>query len=84
MKLELLKEGIHFKCTGCGKCCTGEPGYVFLSQEDIQNLSLHLNLSQEAFLKKYTRYVEGRISLLEDPKNYDCIFFKKSETLHCI
>lgn len=81
MKLELLQEGINFKCTGCGQCCTGEPGYVFLSDEDIENLATKLSISKDLFLQKYTRYVEGRISLLEDPKNYDCIFLKNQK--HC-
>lgn len=70
------QEGLRFKCTQCGQCCTGEPGYVWLSSADIERLSKHFNMSQEAFLKTYTRRVGKRISLLEDAKTYDCILLK--------
>ena len=70
------KDGLRFNCTGCGKCCTGAPGYVWLEEEDIARLSKRLNLSRDAFLKRYTRQVGNRISLIEDPHNYDCVFLK--------
>lgn len=70
------KEGLSFKCTGCGQCCTGSPGYVWLSPEEIKAMASHLNITEEEFTRKYTRYVYGRISLLEHPKTYDCVFLK--------
>jgi Fe-S-cluster containining protein len=73
------KEGLRFKCTGCGKCCTGAPGYVWLDEEDIERLAMKLNLSKETFLKTYTRQVGSRISLCEDPQNYDCTFLKEGK-----
>ena len=72
------KEGLYFKCTGCGACCSKEPGYVWLTEEDIERASKHLNLTREEFLKKYTRLVNGDYSLLERP-NYDCIFLKENK-----
>ncbi|MGE0199238.1 MAG: metallophosphoesterase [Simkaniaceae bacterium] len=68
-------KGLRFKCTGCGKCCTG-PGFVWLEEEDVKNLSHHLNLSEEAFFKKYTRQLGFDYSLKEDPQTTDCIFLK--------
>lgn len=78
------KEGLRFKCTGCGKCCTGAPGYVWLEEEDIVRLAKRLNLPREVFLKRYTRQVGSRISLTEDPHTYDCVFLegKKICTLY--
>ena len=73
------KEGLRFKCTGCGKCCTG-PGYVWLSKEDIDRLAKHLKLSKEIFLKKYTRQVGFDVALLNDPETVDCIFLKDKKT----
>jgi len=70
------KDGLRFKCTGCGECCTGEPGYVWLSPEEIKTIANHLGLPIEEFLKTYTRKIFGRVSLLEDRLNYDCIFLK--------
>jgi len=70
------KNGLKFKCTGCGQCCTGEPGYVWLTPEEIDTIAAHLGISKEKFIKTYTRSVFGRLSLREDRVNFDCIFLK--------
>lgn len=70
------KKGLSFKCTGCGECCTGEPGYVWLSSEEIDTIADHLKISREKFLQTYTRKIFGKISLREDLLNYDCVFLK--------
>ena len=28
-------EGLRFKCTECGQCCTGAPGYVWVNEEEV-------------------------------------------------
>lgn len=71
-----FEEGLKFKCTGCGKCCTGSPGYVWLTDEDITRLAKHLKLTEKEFIKRYTRTVNRRISLVEMKKTYDCVFLK--------
>lgn len=70
------KEGLQFECTSCGKCCSGFPGYVWLSEEEIQQICEYLKLSQEEFLRKYTRLVGEKISLIETNENYSCIFLR--------
>lgn len=70
------KDGLRFKCTGCGECCTGAPGYVWLTDEDIDRLATHFKLTKEDFLKTHTRYVNGRYSLKESPPSYDCVFLQ--------
>lgn len=71
-----FSQGLKFKCTGCGDCCTGSPGYVWVSEEEIHAIAKHLNLSIVEFRNKYIRQVGQRESLLEHPKNFDCIFLK--------
>lgn len=73
------KDGLKFKCTECGKCCTGAPGYVWLTEEDIERLSKHFELTREEFIKKHVRFVGKRLSLNEIPKTYDCEFFKDNK-----
>lgn len=70
------KEGLRFECTGCGQCCTGAPGYVWLSAQEIDEISAHLQISKEEFMSRYTRNVFGRYSLIEDRANFDCVFLK--------
>ena len=71
------QKGLYFKCLkGCANCCTGAPGYVWLDDSEIEKISEHLKLSKKDFLKKYTRQIGKKISLIEDFKNYDCCFLK--------
>ena len=78
------KDGLHFQCAGCGGCCTGAPGYVWLTDEEEKQIADFLNISLDEFEKTYTRMVYGlRRSLKEIPQsNYDCVFFN-SETKQC-
>lgn len=76
---EWFKEGLRFKCTGCGKCCTGAPGYVFLSPRDIDALASHLEMSISDFMKKYTYQVDEKVSLIDRPKSDHCIFLKNNQ-----
>lgn len=68
-------DGLKFKCTECGKCCTGGPGYAWVTKEEIKAIADHLGMTTTAFGKKYLRYINGRYALLEQ-QNYDCIFLK--------
>jgi Fe-S-cluster containining protein len=70
-------DGLHFTCQQCGNCCTGGPGYVWLSDEELDRLAEHLKLSKRETVRKYCRKVDGKISLKEihtRSGNYDCIF----------
>ena len=67
-------EGLRFECTRCGRCCTGEPGYVWVEKEEIARIAEFLKMSQKEFRKRFCRRVITRISLLERP-NGDCVFF---------
>ncbi len=71
------RDGLRFQCTGCGDCCTGAPGYVWVSDEEIRRLADALGLSAAAFEARYTRSVGDRKSLLEVDHG-DCVFFDRS------
>lgn len=80
MKLPLSKpwyhEGLQFECTGCGGCCTGAPGFIWVTEEEIETIADHLGLSTDQFSKKYVRVAEGKYSLKETQPNNDCVFLK--------
>lgn len=73
------KEGLKFKCTGCGKCCTGGPGYVWIDEKEIAEMAAFLKITPKEFEKLYTRHVNGRLSLRENKVNYDCVFLKDKQ-----
>jgi uncharacterized protein len=73
--------GLRFQCTGCGACCTGAPGYVWVNKAEIAALADAVRLEVEEFERRYVRRVGMRKSLLELP-NGDCIFLH-SESRTC-
>ena len=75
------KDGLQFTCSGCGDCCTGSPGYVWVNQEEIDAMAARVELSSEQFEEHYTRKIGARRSLKEF-SNGDCVFFNH-DTRHC-
>ncbi len=74
------KEGLNFKCTGCGKCCSGSPGYVWLLEDEITKIADYLKISKEDFCKKFLIQVGSRYSLRDlKHQNYSCIFLKDKQ-----
>jgi Fe-S-cluster containining protein len=71
------RDGLAFSCTRCGACCTGAPGYVWVSDEEIERLAEFRGETPEQFAAKFVRRVEDRHSLIEKPGG-DCIFWDKS------
>jgi len=68
-------DGLKFSCTGCGHCCTGAPGYVWVNKAEIEALSQAMGFENiEKFEDKYVRKIGIRKSLVEFP-NGDCVFF---------
>lgn len=59
--------GLRFACRRCGRCCSGEPGYVFLRLGEAEGIAAALGLGLEAFFLRHTRRVPGGISLRERP-----------------
>jgi uncharacterized protein len=68
------KDGLQFKCTACGDCCTGAEGYVWVNKAEIEALAAELGMEVAKFERKYVRQIGVRKSLKEF-KNGDCVFF---------
>lgn len=66
--------GLKFRCTGCGNCCTGGPGAVWVGDEEMLAIARHLDLTIGEFRLMYTRLIGSRVSLREYA-NGDCVFF---------
>lgn len=90
MKLKVLESdsttapwyggGLRFTCSQCGNCCTGPPGYVWISTTEIHRLAQHLKLSTDAVIERYCRKVGNKFSLKETVNargENDCIFLKE-------
>jgi Fe-S-cluster containining protein len=74
------KDGLKFQCTECGKCCTGAPGYVWVTKEEMSAIAMFLNVSIELFKRKYVRQRDNRYALVEKKsENNACIFLKNKK-----
>ena len=67
-------QGLRFQCTGCGKCCTGAPGYVWVNQAEIKAMAAAVGIDAAEFEGKFLRQVGIRKSLREFPSG-DCVLF---------
>jgi len=71
-ELPWYRDGLRFTCTQCGDCCTGAPGHVWVTNDEITALASAVGEDPEAFEDKYVRRVGVRKSLKELP-NGDCV-----------
>lgn len=72
-KLPWYHEGLAFECTGCGDCCSGAPGFVWVDEQEIAALAAEMKMSVDDFDRKFVRQVGLEKSLVEYPDG-DCIF----------
>jgi len=71
-----LQNGAHFRCTECGACCTGAPGRVRVSEEELQAISEYRNELLETLIASKTREKDG-VRMLQERENGDCVFFEE-------
>ena len=71
------KDGLRFKCTHCGNCCTGEPGYVWVDEAEIEAIARYRTEPAEQVIGLYTRVAKQGRSLREK-ENGDCVFYDRA------
>jgi shikimate kinase/Fe-S-cluster containining protein len=73
------RKGLRFSCKRCSFCCRAGPGFVFLSGDDLLNISKKLDMREDEFIQVYCRWIDwdggARLSLKEKT-SFDCIFWK--------
>ena len=72
------RDGLRFECTQCGNCCSGDPGFVWATKDEISRISEFLGRDDDWLDRKHLRRVGLRYSLTEKP-NGDCIFLKREK-----
>jgi Fe-S-cluster containining protein len=70
------RDGLRFRCTQCGHCCTGAPGYVWVNDEEIERIAAQVQQPVEEFRRRFVRQVDTRFSLREKA-NGDCIMYDR-------
>lgn len=69
------RRGLQFRCTQCGNCCSGAPGYVYITPAEIERVAAFLQIEDGRLPPSHLRRVGNRFSLTE-LDNGDCIFLK--------
>ncbi len=64
--------GLQFTCTQCGDCCSGEPGFVWVEQSEIDAMAGEMRIEVDEFERRFVRDVGPDRSLVEYPDG-DCI-----------
>ncbi len=77
-KEKWYKDGLSFSCTQCGNCCSGDPGYVWATKDEIARISEYLGREDGWLQPKHLRRVGLRYSLTEKPDG-DCIFLERNK-----
>ena len=78
--MKWYKAGLAFECQQSGNCCSGEPGFVWVTKAEIKAIAKFLGRSDEWLDKEHLRRVGFRFSLTERADG-DCIFLDRSEGL---
>ena len=73
------QQTLRFKCTGCGKCCTGdEDHYIAMSQTEAKRIQKHLNVSDTWFRRRYVMHLT-RNTLTARMHDGRCVFLDKNK-----
>ena len=71
-------DGLGFECTRCGNCCTGEPGFVWLDEGEIEAIAERLQVEIAEVIGLYTKLLPRGRSLKEKLDG-DCVFFERDK-----
>ena len=71
-------DGLAFECTRCGACCTGDPGFVWVTEEELAAIAHFLGRPLREVRDLHARKSRGRITLREKA-NGDCVFFDRQK-----
>ncbi len=65
--------GLQFECTQCGDCCTGGPGAVWVTDDELTAIATELDKPLGEVRLLHTKLIGNRWSLRDYP-NGDCVF----------
>lgn len=69
-----FEKGVNFTCIECGRCCRGEPGVIWFTDDEANKISEFLGISAQEFRSRWTTKYMGRETIREH-KNGDCFFY---------
>jgi Fe-S-cluster containining protein len=72
-----------FSCLRCGRCCRW-PGYVRLSDSEVDEIAAYLGITVDEFVERHTRLSEDRSGLVILNRETDhCLFYEEGDPPSC-
>ena len=74
------RAGLRFQCQRCGRCCSGKPGDVLMSESEARAMADALHLEFADFCQRYLADGAGRFFKLREVKSpfgSDCIMLER-------
>lgn len=75
--------GIYFACRQCGECCVGDPGTIYVSEEEVNGLAQHFQISTAEYIRRYLYPFKDSYSIREDDQGR-CLFFDDGCTVYAL
>jgi Fe-S-cluster containining protein len=66
--------GLRFACVRCGRCCTGEPGTVYVAADEIGPIAAHLDLPPAQLIAEMLYPFRDSFSLRETASGACALF----------
>ena len=76
------KKGLQFECKACGRCCSGGSGYVWVTQDEIDNIAAQMGLDPQMCEQVFVWTVRGKQRSLKEYPNGDCVLLS-DQTRRC-
>ena len=73
-QIYFFDQGICFECRQCGACCTGEPGVVFVRQEEVAAIAGFLKIEEKHLIRRYLDPFQDDYAIREDQEG-TCLFY---------
>lgn len=78
-----FSRGISFACAQCGTCCTGAPGVVAMTREEVAALAAFLDMEEDAVRTRYL-LPYGKLFRIREHASGDCIFYRDGCSIYTV
>lgn len=69
-----IRGPVRFACQGCGRCCTGEPGTVYVTPGEAADIAAYLDMALADLKRRHLYPFRDGYSIREDDQG-NCLFY---------
>lgn len=76
-------QGLRFECRQCGTCCTGDPGTVYVTAEEVRAIARHIDMGEEDLIRQCLYPFKDSFSIKEK-QGGNCYFFNQGCAIYAV